>query len=360
MHSRTTAVAARTRRAYIVFAHHAARRAASGVASDPAPAAADRRASAKLFADAAHEEASSPPRARAPPRGAFAGPDEPWTGDERVQDAVLRMLVDKHKPLRGDFVSADERLRRAPPAVAVREALTVEDEDLGEAAPLTAHLARARISAAPGSASSAPPPPSGALADVPLLPSIDGHRPWHTTYVPPKHAASIKLGRVLPPSSPALLKPGPDGQVQRRDVQTLRRRMQAVRLTSAREGTLDYKLGLRREAGIPSRGGGGGPPSLRAWNSLVEERIEVSDPPAPLAYACMLTRSPESAARRQVRDRRGPRRAARALAGGEQPVHRARGVPHEPDRPASGRRAAVGRGAGRSVPLCSLSAARAH
>jgi hypothetical protein len=349
MHSRTTAVAARTRRAYIVFAHHAARRAASGVASDPAPAAADRRASAKLFADAAHEEASSP-RERAPPRGAFAGPDEPWTGDERVQDAVLRMLVDKHKPLRGEFVSADERLRRAPPVVAVREA--PPDDDLGEAAPLTAHLVRARTSAAPGSASFTPPPPSGALADVPLLPSIDGHRPWHTTYVPPKHAASIKLGRVLPPSSPALLKPGPDGQVQRRDVQTLRRRMQAVRLTSAREGTLDYKLGLRREAGIPSRGGGGGggPPSLRAWNSLVEERIEVPPFPTP-AYACMLTRSPESPARRQVRDRRGPRRAARALAGGEQPVHRARGVSHEPDRPAPGRRAAVGRGPGRSVPL---------
>jgi DnaJ family protein C protein 28 len=317
MHSRTTAVAARTRRAYIVFAHHAARRAASGVASDPAPAAADRRASAKLFADAAHEEASSPPRAHAPPRGAFAGPDEPWTGDERVQDAVLRMLVDKHKPLRGDFVSADERLRRAPPAVAVREAPPVEDDDLGEAAPLTAHLARARTSVAPGSASSAPPPPSGALADVPLLPSIDGHRPWHTTYVPPKHAASIKLGRVLPPSSPALLKPGPDGQVQRRDVQTLRRRMQAVRLTSAREGTLDYKLGLRREAGIPSRGGGGGggPPSLRAWNSLVEERIEV--PALSRPFACMYADSkprkrgatassrPSRAAAHRSRARRG-------------------------------------------------------
>jgi DnaJ family protein C protein 28 len=268
------------------------------------PSVTNHSASAKLFADAASEEtslssSSTRQRPAAPIRGAFDGPEEPWTGDESVQDAVLRMLVDKYKPLRGEFVTADERLKRAPPSISTASPVISDevdlDEDLGEAAPLTAHLVKARaakaasissatsasVSAAPDSAFYTPPPPSGALANVPLLPSIEGHRPWHTTYVAPKHAASIKLGRIIPSSQSKSRKPnvidsGPDGQPLRKDVAKLRRRMQAVRLTTAREGTLDYKLGLRRGAGLGSGGGGGGGAnSIRVWNSLVEERIEV-------------------------------------------------------------------------------------
>jgi DnaJ family protein C protein 28 len=258
------------------------------IASDPPPSSAstqeapststpaDHSASAKLFADAAREEVQTPTSTRRQPavlpRGAFAGPDAPWTGEESMQDAVLRMLVDKYRPLRGEFVSADERIRRAPPTVASTPVPV--DKDLGEAAPLTAHLRAA--AASPGSASATPPPPSGNLANVPLLPVIEGHRPWHTTYVPPKLAASVKLGRIAPSSSRPATATDPDGQPKRKDVEKLRRRMQAVRLTSAREGTLDYKLGLRRDAGLGAGGGPSGTASLRAWNSLVEERIEVA------------------------------------------------------------------------------------
>jgi DnaJ family protein C protein 28 len=203
-----------------------------------------------------------------------------------VQDAVLRMLVDKYKPLRGDFMSSDERLKRAPPKIG--GTVPLEDDEaalaaaIGEDRPLAEHLAHARtqpaVAPASGSASSAPPTPSGALAHVPLLPAVEGHRPWHTSYVSPKHTASVKLGR-FPPKSRGADKstslPG-DGTAPRKDVEKLRRRMQAVRLTSARENTLDYRLGLRREAGLStSGGGGGGAVSMRAWNSLVEERIEV-------------------------------------------------------------------------------------
>jgi DnaJ family protein C protein 28 len=269
-----------------------------------APSVTNHSASTKLFADAASEEtslssSSTRQRSATPVGGAFDGPEEPWTGDESMQDAVLRMLVDKYKPLRGEFVTADERLKRAPPSISTASPVVFDgvdlDEDLGEAAPLTAHLVKARaakaasissatsasVSAAPGSASYTPLPPSGALANVPLLPSIEGHRPWHTTYVAPKHAASIKLGRIIPSSQsksrkPNVIESGPDGKPLRKDVAKLRRRMQAVRLTTAREGTLDYKLGLRRAAGLGSGGGGGGGAnSIRVWNSLVEERIEV-------------------------------------------------------------------------------------
>ncbi|KZP21560.1 hypothetical protein FIBSPDRAFT_953579 [Athelia psychrophila] len=56
------------------------------------------RRSAKLFADAALEE-SAPPSPRVT---LLENQHKNWDGDESVEDAVLRMLVDthKHKPLR--------------------------------------------------------------------------------------------------------------------------------------------------------------------------------------------------------------------------------------------------------------------
>ena len=55
------------------------------------------RASDKLFADAAREEAQQGARRLR----MCMDPAEPvWTGDERLEDTVLRMLMDKYKPLR--------------------------------------------------------------------------------------------------------------------------------------------------------------------------------------------------------------------------------------------------------------------
>jgi DnaJ homolog subfamily C member 28 len=75
----------------------------------------DHRASSKLFADAEHEEQQS----ATPTRTALSGVTSEhtnWTGDEKVEDAVLRMLVDKYKPLRsGPIQTAEEKMHRAPP-----------------------------------------------------------------------------------------------------------------------------------------------------------------------------------------------------------------------------------------------------
>jgi hypothetical protein len=82
----------------------------------------DHSASSKLFADAAHEErtgASATPTRTGIHRGTTS--EHPnWTGDESVEDAVLRMLVDKYKPLRsGTIRTAEEKMHRAPPPILV-------------------------------------------------------------------------------------------------------------------------------------------------------------------------------------------------------------------------------------------------
>ncbi|KAG8916447.1 hypothetical protein FRC00_000125, partial [Tulasnella sp. 408] len=75
----------------------------------------DKSASAKLFADAAEEERSdtSTPLSRTQERAALhASKQRNWDGDEATEDAVLRMLVDKYKPLRtGNLKTADEKLK---------------------------------------------------------------------------------------------------------------------------------------------------------------------------------------------------------------------------------------------------------
>jgi DnaJ family protein C protein 28 len=75
----------------------------------------DHRASSKLFADAEHEEraGAAPTRTATLPGTTSEQPN--WTGDEQVEDAVLRMLVDKYKPLRsGTIQTAEEKMHRAP------------------------------------------------------------------------------------------------------------------------------------------------------------------------------------------------------------------------------------------------------
>lgn len=79
----------------------------------------DHRASSKLFSDAEHEErtAGVAPTRTGIHRGTTS--EHPnWTGDESIEDAVLRMLVDKYKPLRtGAIQTAEEKMHRAPPPI---------------------------------------------------------------------------------------------------------------------------------------------------------------------------------------------------------------------------------------------------
>ncbi|KAH9071612.1 hypothetical protein EDB83DRAFT_2194366, partial [Lactarius deliciosus] len=215
----------------------------------------DHRASSKLFADADRE--GTPPRPTVLPRTAPEHPN--WTGEERIEDAVLRMLVDKYKPLRtGTVQTAEEKMRRAP-------------------------LTMLPISEAP---SPSPPSPSRLhvhRANEPLLPAVEGHKPWLTTFKVPSHATtSIRYGQI--PSSPSSSASGPSQIVgatteqaddhQRRKERDAKKRSEITgRLTRAKESTLDYRLGIKSaSSGRAQRN----PVSIKGWAGLVEERIEVT------------------------------------------------------------------------------------
>ncbi|KAG0709927.1 hypothetical protein DFH29DRAFT_886540 [Suillus ampliporus] len=192
------------------------------------------RASEKLFADAEQEEAedarnAKPSSSKIPQ---LQNQDENWTGEESMRDAVLRMLPDM-------------KLRDAPPKVHT-ETYTVEQ---------SAQTWQE-------------------IANKPLLPSVEGHKPWHTTYKAPSHAsASIKLGNFTPASARA---PGAhdvaDERTRRTERELARRKAQAGRLTRARESTLDYRLGLKNGEGQPAARPN--PVSMRGWQALIEDKIE--------------------------------------------------------------------------------------
>ena len=77
----------------------------------PASARGTQSASAKLFRDAEAEE-DAEQRARARLRRAQRASEPVWTGDERIEDTVLRMLEHKYKPMRrGEDGRAAEKKR---------------------------------------------------------------------------------------------------------------------------------------------------------------------------------------------------------------------------------------------------------
>ncbi|TFK68494.1 hypothetical protein BDN72DRAFT_960198, partial [Pluteus cervinus] len=232
-----------------------------------------RRASDKLFADAAREEAEvDPTPSNSSSRLGLDNSDVIWDGEERVQDAVLRMLMDKYKPHRtGTIRSADEKMKD----VAAR---LVSSVNLGYTSPQE-------------TLSSPPPPPlkpkSGSWATEPLLPSTEGHQPWHTVFKTPSHAtSSIKLAQLPPASSSPSSSNGKsmpssslvlDPKMRRMEREERKRSAHIGRLTRAREGTLDYRLGVKTGEG--TRYGTRSrlvPLTEKGWQSLVEEKIEVS------------------------------------------------------------------------------------
>lgn len=117
------------------------------------------------------------------------------------------------------------------------------------------------------------------MADVPLLPSVEGHQPWHTTFQVPSHAqSSIKYGQIpmAPPSTTKGMPPPLDDKARRQAKEAKKRTEHAGRLRNARESTIDYKLGLK--TGTDAHGAvrrRANPTGLKGWASLVEDRIEV-------------------------------------------------------------------------------------
>ena len=233
---------------------------------------ADNRASSKLFADAQHEERADRPKAATPrttTRIRTESEHPNWTGDESVEDAVLRMLVDKYKPLRlGTISTAEEKMRRTPPQVAAQQPETppvsIMANDPDVSSPSQSRVYR---------------------ADEPLLPSVEGHKPWLTTFKVPSHAtASIRYGHFSPAGSPSSSESPMRNSAQNRRVDSdrARRKEREVkkrseiggRLTRAKESSLDYRLGIAKnmKSGVRAHPN---PVSIKGWAGLVEERIEV-------------------------------------------------------------------------------------
>jgi DnaJ homolog subfamily C member 28 len=195
-------------------------------------------ASAKLFADAAREEAETPSRITL-----LETQHENWTGDESTQDAVLRMLVDKYKPLRsGSIWSAEQRLKQNPPRVWSSDQLSAG-------------------------------PSTGSWATQPLLPSSEDHRPWHTQFKAPSHATSSIKHANIPPASVRRPSITPiDDRAKRKQKEAKQKEERVGRLAQARESILDYRLGIKRAGDTMRRAN---PLTLKGWTGLIEDKIQV-------------------------------------------------------------------------------------
>ena len=120
-------------------------------------------------------------------------------------------------------------------------------------------------------------------ADEALLPAVEGHKPWFTTFKVPSHAtASIRHGHFPGSASSSTSftrRAARDGLANddrtRRNEREIKKRSEiAGRLTRAKESTLDYRLGITKnvKSGFQARPN---PVSIKGWVGLVEERIEV-------------------------------------------------------------------------------------
>ena len=203
-------------------------------------------ASAKLFADAAREEAEVRSQPRSPSHlTLLESQHENWTGDESTQDAVLRMLVDKYKPLRsGSIQSAEQRLKWNPPKVW-----------------------------SAGQTSTVPSATTRSWATQPLLPSSEDHRPWHTEFKAPSHATSSIKHTNIPPASgrkPSVIPL--DDRARRKEKEAQKKGERVGRLALARESILDYRLGMKRAGEAVRRVN---PLSLKGWAGLIEDKIQV-------------------------------------------------------------------------------------
>lgn len=225
----------------------------------------DRTASSKLFADAAREEVEEveAARKRSSVTPMLESQNENWTGDEPVEHAVLRMLVDKYKPLRGGPIrTAEDKLKHAPPAVRGQDTPQVMEDLASTLVGRTEAEVRET-------------PVRQYVPGEPILPGTPGHQPWHTTFTVPSHAtSSIRYGNIPPPKPTPSLPPS-DEKAKRKERETKKHMQQGIRLSQARESTIDYRLGIK--GGATEHFRRPNPVSLKGWANLVEDRIEVRD-----------------------------------------------------------------------------------
>jgi len=275
--------------------HSSASKAVTDRGSDRSPAQSHQplTGSAKLLAEALEEEGAIN-SSRTDLRHT-QGPI--WEGEESTHDAVLRMLMDAHKPLRtGEGVrhdTADKKIKsmlkgldmepRMPSALVDGENMTAATTEEG---------------------------PNPHRTTIP--PHL--HRPWHSTYTGANQSTDtpqVKYGTFIKRKADGdsltnllelQLPPGADGKM-RAKVRDARRSTKATRrYDQAREGAIDYRLGLgtdggqvvefeemememdeddetfkgnRQVRGNSVLGAGKGNASgMKAWGGLVEDRIQ--------------------------------------------------------------------------------------
>ena len=175
------------------------------------------------------------------------------------------MLVDKYKPLRsGTILSADEKLSKAAPTVRMGDVPLSSSVSFSESSQEEAFTTSNRSLAYPKV------DPSKPLKDQALLPAVEGHQPWHTSFTAPSHAtASIRLGNIEPvkPGRPPAL----DEKARKLEKENKKRFQTAFKLEGAKESVLDHRLGIKQQKRTQAN-----PVTMKGWRSLVEERIEVS------------------------------------------------------------------------------------
>ena len=243
--------------------------------------------SAKLLAEAEAEESIATSSSSRDHLRQTQGPV--WNGDETQTDAVLRMLVDAHKPLRsGNGVkhdAADDKIKGWMRGLRLEARMGVPSPSSSEV--------DAKVEA-------------GAAHRTTIPPHL--HRPWHSTYtggVQTEEVPRVKYGTFIRKNADGdalanlmelQLPPNADGKMKAKARALLRAGKVVRRFEKAREGAIDYKLGLNIEEGGQiveaeeetfqgnrqvkgssvlgtQRGGASG---LKAWAGLVEDRIQVS------------------------------------------------------------------------------------
>jgi DnaJ homolog subfamily C member 28 len=189
--------------------------------------------------------------------------EQNWDGEEPIADAVLRMLVDKYKPLRsGTIITADEKLTKSAPSIRVQcipPNPSLSSSGSALEAPITSNrpLTYPEIDR------------SKQLKDQPLLPAVEGHRPWLTNFTAPSHAtASIRLGNFKPARSED--SPVHDEKARKLEKADRRRFQTALKLEGAKESVLEHRLGVKQQKRPHAN-----PITMKGWKTLVEERIEV-------------------------------------------------------------------------------------
>jgi DnaJ family protein C protein 28 len=243
----------------------------------------NKTASAKLFEDASSPAELAEERRLAARRehleqvmGVGKQQGENWTGDESLQDTVLRMLVDKYKPMRGiagGIKTADEKLKANPPLVNGRLIEEIVDEDEEGSRMI-------RTNAIP--------------REPPILPGIEGHEPWMTTFKTPSFAKSpqikvMRLPPLGPPSETSSTTKTEGKSKAKADRGKMKRVKEATRMGNAKERMLDYRYGGSIRASAPN------PTTMRGWQSLIDDRIEVSH----LLFGCKPALTVEQKARAQ-------------------------------------------------------------